>query len=80
MNVGSGNLFYSNKRSGLVDIGHRSLEGNTAGGREQEASRDVVPHHPWDCFQLHHYKFTGNSSGILLSNECSFLTVAFILW
>jgi hypothetical protein len=46
MNVRSGNyliVFSSNKRSGLVDIGHRSLEGNTAGGREQEASRDVVP-------------------------------------
>jgi hypothetical protein len=48
MNVGSGNdiylvVFSSNKRSGLVDTGHRSLEGNTARGREQEASRDVVP-------------------------------------
>jgi hypothetical protein len=46
MNVGSGNYLIvssSNKRSGLVDICHRSLEGNTPGGREQEASRDVVP-------------------------------------
>jgi hypothetical protein len=68
----------------LMDLSSNKISGpddrpqELGDGRQGEGSPNGCwLHRPRDLFLLSHRRFTGNSPGILLSNECSFPFCAF---